>query len=170
MRSTREDRFEKLLATSMRRFSAIARSYARRHERQDLLQEILLQIWRSLEGFEGRSAVESWAYRVALNTAIVWRRKDRFRFPDPPPAESTIERADRVSPGGTRADSGGAGDELAILDEFIRSLGAAKRALFVLYLEGLSYRQIAEVSGLTESHVGVKIHRLKKTFIERYLR
>jgi RNA polymerase sigma-70 factor (ECF subfamily) len=160
MKPTREHRFEKLLATSLRRLSAIARCYARCEEGKDLLQEILLQIWRSLEGFEGRSTLDTWAYRVALNTAIVWRRKDRARSAD---AHRPVEVDDLATTANSR-------DELVILDEFMRSLGPAERALFVFYLEDLSYRQIAEVTGLTESHVGVKLHRLKKTFIERYVK
>jgi RNA polymerase sigma-70 factor (ECF subfamily) len=60
-------------------------------------------------------------------------------------------------------------DELVILDEFVAGLGPADKALFVLYLEDLTYRQIAEVTGLTETHVGVKLHRLKRAFVERYL-
>ena len=160
MRSTREKRFEELLETSMRRLSAIARSYARGDEGKDLLQEILLQIWRSLDRFEGRSTLDTWAYRVALNTAIVWRRRDRARFVDAHRSVGTDELAAPAS----------SSDELVILDEFIRSLGPAERALFVLYLEDLSYRQIAEVTGLTENHVGVKLHRLKQAFMERYVR
>jgi len=159
MKSKRERQFEELLITSMRRLSAIARSYAHGDEEKDLLQEILLQIWRSLSRFKERSTLDTYAYRVALNTAIAWRRRQRTRFVD----------ADRSVGTDGLAVASRPRDELVILDEFVRSLGPAERALFVLYLEDLSYRQIAEVTGLTESHVGVKLHRLKKTFIERYV-
>jgi RNA polymerase sigma-70 factor (ECF subfamily) len=95
---------------------------------------------------------------VALNTAIVWRRKVR--------AEPRGNRAAAVD---ESAAASGPRDELVILDEFISGLGPAEKALFVLYLEDLTYRQIAEVTGLSESHVGVKLHRLKRAFMERYL-
>jgi RNA polymerase sigma-70 factor (ECF subfamily) len=159
MSSTREETFAHLLAANRRRLSAIARSYARGEAERDLLQEILLQLWRSLDGFEGRSSLDTWAYRVALNTAIVWRRRVRA---EPRDARSSAGAGEQAAPPGPR-------DELVILDEFVQGLGPADRALFVLYLEDLSYRQIAEVTGLTESHVGVKLYRLKKAFVERYL-
>jgi RNA polymerase sigma-70 factor (ECF subfamily) len=156
--SSREETFASLLAANRRRLQAIARTYARGEAEQDLLQEILLQLWRSLDGFAGRSSLDTWAYRVALNTAIVWRRKVR--------AEPRGNRAAAVD---ESAAASGPRDELVILDEFISGLGPAEKALFVLYLEDLTYRQIAEVTGLSESHVGVKLHRLKRAFMERYL-
>ena len=156
--SSREETFASLLAANRRRLQTIARSYARGEE-QDLLQEILLQLWRSLDGFAGRSSLDTWAYRVALNTAIVWRRKAR--------AEPRENRA--VGTADVAAATSGPRDELVILDEFVAGLGPADRAFFVLYLEDLTYRQIAEVTGLSESHVGVKLHRLKRLFMERYL-
>jgi RNA polymerase sigma-70 factor (ECF subfamily) len=156
--SSREETFASLLAANRRRLQAIARSYARGEAEQDLLQEILLQIWRSLDGFVGRSSLDTWAYRVALNTAIAWRRKAR-----------TEPRQNRSAADYESARAFGPRDELVILDEFVSGLGPAEKALFVLYLEDLTYRQIAEVTGLSESHVGVKLHRLKRAFIERYL-
>lgn len=156
--SGREETFASLFAANRRRLEAIARSYARGKAEQDLLQEILLQIWRSLDGFAGRSSLDTWAYRVALNTAIVWRRKARTEPSQNRPA-AVYESATAFGPR----------DELVILDEFVSGLGPAEKALFVLYLEDLTYRQIAEVTGLSESHVGVKLHRLKRAFIERYL-
>jgi RNA polymerase sigma-70 factor (ECF subfamily) len=157
--SSREETFASLLAANRRRLQAIARSYARGEAERDLLQEILLQLWRSLDGFEGRSSLDTWAYRVALNTAIVWRRKAGTEPREHRGADDAEEPAANSGPR----------DELAILDEFVSGLGPADRALFVLYLEDLTYRQIAEVTGLTESHVGVKLHRLKRAFKERYL-
>ena len=159
MRSTRERRFEELLAEGGPRLAAIARSYASGDEAADLLQEILLQIWRGLEGFAGRSALGTWAYRVALNTAISFR-SERW---------SRARRPFQIPPSGAPSTPAAPRREIAILEEFIAGLGPTDRAVFVLYLEDLSYREIAEVVGLTESHVGVKIHRLKGRFIERYL-
>lgn len=139
---------------------AISRSYARGDEARDLHQEILLQLWRGLDRFEGRSSLDTWAYRVALNTAITWRRT---RAPDERHLDRRAETEDHPGPLGPR-------NELAILDEFIASLSRGDRAVFLLYLEDLAYRQIADVTGLSEGHVGVKLHRLRKAFKERYLR
>jgi RNA polymerase sigma-70 factor (ECF subfamily) len=152
--------FDEIVAANRRRILAIASSYARGDEAQDLCQEILLQMWRGLDGFEGRSAPSTWVYRIALNTAITFRRKNG-RHAGPPGmhlAATGLEPAAPSSPG----------NELLILDEFLRSLGAIDRAVFLLYLEDLSYLEISEVTGLTKSHVGVSINRLKKTFTQRY--
>lgn len=159
-RDAKQRLFEEVVAANQRRIMAIARSYAPPIERQDLCQEILLQMWKGLDGFKGRSAPSTWVYRVALNTAITFRRKSGRRIE---PSATCLDQCDHdpVAPSS-------AATEVAILEDFLQSLGKIDRAVFLLYLEDLSYRDISEVSGLTESHVGVRINRLKKTFIQRY--
>jgi len=156
----KERLFEDVVAANQRRILAIARSYAYGDECRDLYQEILLQMWKGLDSFEGRSAPSTWVYRVALNTAITFRRKNgrRVQSSGRPLAESSPDPVAPPSPG----------NEILILEEFLGSLGKIDRAVFLLYLEDLSYREISEVTGLTESHVGVRISRLKKTFTQRY--
>lgn len=152
--------FDEIVAANQRRILAIARSYAYGDDYQDLCQEILLQMWRGLDGFQGRSTPSTWVYRVALNTAITYRRKTGRRVE--PLARSLEESGqDPVAPPSP-------GNEILILNEFLGLLGKIDRAVFLLYLEDLSYREISEVTGLTESNVGVRICRLKKAFIQRY--
>jgi RNA polymerase sigma-70 factor (ECF subfamily) len=156
----KERLFEDVVAANQRRILAIARSYARADEWRDLCQEILLQMWKGLDGFEGRSTPSTWVYRVALNTAITFRRRNGRRV-EPwgrPLPESGPEP---VAPPNLE-------NEILILEEFLHSLEKVDRAVFLLYLEDLSYREISEVTGLTESHVGVRINRLKKAFTQRY--
>ena len=69
--------FEQLLQRNRGRLAAVAHSYAD-GDSDDLLQEILLQIWRCLSGFQGRACIDTWCYRVALNTAISWRRTNEW--------------------------------------------------------------------------------------------
>ncbi len=156
----KERRFEHLVAANRRRILAIARSYSRADERGDLCQEILLQMWRGLDGFEGRCASSTWVYRVALNTAITFRRRNSRRV-EPSGISLTESGLDPVAPPSP-------GNEVLILEEFLASLGKIDRAVFLLYLEDLSYHEISDVTGLTESHVGVRISRLKKAFTQRY--
>jgi RNA polymerase sigma-70 factor (ECF subfamily) len=154
----KEQFFQEVVAANQRRILAIARSYAPAGERQDLCQEILLQMWKGLNGFQGRSTPSTWVYRVALNTALTFRRKNCRR----PAMESVADsEVDGVAP----ADPGNA---ILVIEEFMRSLGKVDRAVFLLYLEDLSYREISEVTGLTENHVGVRVSRLKKIFIQQY--
>jgi RNA polymerase sigma-70 factor (ECF subfamily) len=152
--------FQEIVAANRRRIMAIARSYARGDEHRDLCQEILLQIWKGLDGFEGRSAVSTWVYRVALNTAITFLRKNGLR------ARTTgeIEAGSRNEPASPPAP----GSEVLILEEFLGSLGKVDRAVFLLYLEDLSYHEMSEITGLSEGHIGVRVSRLKKAFVRRY--
>lgn len=157
---SKEKLFEEVVAANRRRILAIAHSYARGDEHRDLCQEIMLQMWKGIDGFEGRSAPSTWVYRVALNTAITYRRRNGRRIePSALPLEDAAQ--DPVAPPGT-------GSEIMILDEFLHSLGKIDRAVFLLYLEDLSYLEISEVTGLTEGHVGVRICRLKKAFSQRF--
>ncbi len=152
--------FEEVVAANERRIVAIARSYAPPNDRQDLCQEILLQMWKGLDGFQGRCAPSTWVYRVALNTAITFRRRSRNRME--PAGDLDLEAvAEPVAPSDPS-------QEVLILEDFLASLGKIDRAVFLLYLEDLSYRDISEVTGLTESHVGVRISRLKRSFVQRY--
>jgi len=72
--------FDDVVSANIRRIIAIARSYARPDEQVGLCQEILLQMWKGFGNFEGRSAPSTWVYRVALNTAITFRRKSSRRI------------------------------------------------------------------------------------------
>lgn len=154
-------RFTRLVRENRRRLAGIAGSYARGEEVEDLTQEILLQLWRSLDSFEGRSSEATWLYRVALNTALGWRRRHSRRDAVERPVDATdiAESVPAATAGGER--------ELTILRRFLETLSPEDRALFLLYLDDVSYREMAEITGLSESHVGVKLHRMKKSFVER---
>lgn len=129
-------------------------------DRQDLTQEILLQVWRSLPQFEGRATTATWSYRVALNTALGWRRKEHQR------------QSRQVSIGDCRDPSRASNDNsdhpahretVERLYIAIRQLPKADAALVLLYLDNLSYAEMADVLGITESNVGVKLNRAKKS-------
>lgn len=148
-------RFRQLLDDNQGRFERLARQYADPADWQDLLQEMHVQLWLSLDSFDGRAQLSTWAYRVALNTAISHRRKRRL----PPPPEVTDD------PG----DSGAMHDSMDVLREFLASLGAIDRALLLMDLEGMSREQIAEVIGLSSGAIAVRMTRLKQVFSQRYL-
>jgi RNA polymerase sigma-70 factor, ECF subfamily len=159
---TRDDLFRAIYDSSARRWRSLARGFARGAEQDDLFQEILLQIWRSLASFKGDARPETWAYRVALNTAVSFRRRAAMR---------DRHHVQSVSPDDTEGQSvvSGGRDELAVLAEFLDTLPDLDRALLALYLEDLSYRDIADITGLSEGHVGVRLHLIKKRFTERYV-
>lgn len=142
----------------------VARAYTLTAEEcQDLAQEILLQVWTSLPQFESRSSAATWSYRVALNTAMNWHRKDKQRRTRQQP----LVELQTVDLGGL--DGAGQAQQRETVDRLYRAIHQLPKgdaALVLLYLDELSYREMAEVLGISESHVGVKLSRAKKALSE----
>lgn len=138
----------------------VARAYTLTSvECQDLAQEILLQAWRSLPNFEGKASAATWFYRLALQTAMNWQRKDKpRRSRQQPLLEVQVLAAD----GGNSAEQAQQRETVEQLYNAIHQLPKTDAALVLLYLDELSYREMAEVLGISESNVGVKLNRAKK--------
>jgi RNA polymerase sigma-70 factor (ECF subfamily) len=130
---------------------------------QDLAQEILLQAWRSLPNFEGKSSAATWFYRVALHTAMNWQRKDSPRRARQQPLLELQIVATQVC---DSAEQAAQRETVERLYEAIHQLPKTDAALVLLYLEELSYQEMAEVLGISESNVGVKLNRAKKALSE----
>jgi RNA polymerase sigma-70 factor (ECF subfamily) len=142
----------------------VARAYTRATEDcQDLAQEILLQVWRSLPQFQGRASASTWFYRVALNTALGWHRKEHRRQARQRPV---VEVEDLSVAGLDSAQQIVQREAVERLYAAIRQLPKTDAALILLYLEDVSYRQMADVLGISESNVGVKLNRAKKVLGE----
>lgn len=138
----------------------VARAYTLNSEEcQDLAQEILLQAWRSLPNFAGKASAATWFYRVALHTAMNWRRKDQPRRSRQQPLLEVHEFAGR---GSDSAEQVQQRETVEQLYGAIRRLPKTDAALVLLYLDELSYREMAEVMGISESNVGVKLSRAKR--------
>jgi RNA polymerase sigma-70 factor (ECF subfamily) len=138
----------------------VARAYTLTAEDcQDLAQEILLQVWRSLPQFEGRASAATWSYRVTLNTALGWHRQERRRRARQQPL---WELEDLLADGLESATQIDQREAVERLYAAIRQLPKADAALVLLFLDDLSYREMAEVLGISESNVGVKLNRAKK--------
>ena len=123
------------------------------HDRDDLFQEIATQVWNSIPRFRAESAVTTWLYRVALNSALAWSRKERKhrdRTQSLEGYESALSETSRVKD-----------RRLGWLYEQIAQLDHVDRSLTLLLLDGYSYREMAETLGISESYVGVKINRIK---------
>ena len=133
----------------------VVHAYAFEHaDRQDLFQEIAIQLWRSVDTFRGESSVPTWMYRVALNTAIAWTRKEGRHQR----GKQSIEVVEGLL---TTASSDGLDPRVEWLYHQIAQLKDVDRSVALLLLDGFSYKEIASVVGLTESNVGVKINRIK---------
>jgi RNA polymerase sigma-70 factor (ECF subfamily) len=130
-------------------------------DREDLRQEILLQSWRSFASFNGRSKFSTWLYRVALNTALVRRRKAAAR------REVACEPGANVD---VAIDDSGARDpDVELLYRCIQELPELNRAIVLLHLEQHSYEEIAEITGLSRSNVSVRLVRIREKLRELLL-
>ncbi len=135
----------------------IVRAYAFNvHDREDLLQEISIQIWDSIPNFKGDSSVTTWLYRIGLYSAIAWSKRERRHRNSAGQLDAAMQLIrDRDEASDPRLDW--LYDQIAKLDEVDRSLA-------LMWLDGTTYQEIADATGMTASNVGVKINRMKKHF------
>ena len=136
-------------------FYKIARSYTETDaDFQDLYQEMLIQLWQSFPSFKGNSKRSTWIYRVALNTAISFTRKNKKRIvtSEIPEKGSGIEMEILEQKE----------QEIELLYKCIYRLSKDDRAIILLHLEEKQYDEIGEIIGLSTSHVGVKLLRIRK--------
>jgi RNA polymerase sigma-70 factor (ECF subfamily) len=129
-----------------------------RDDRDDLFQDIVLQLWRAFPSFRKESLITTWMYRVALNTAISWFRREKRK-----PGVQRISGAElqlaELEPTA----------ETEVLHQAIQHLTQVEKAIIILYLDEKSYQEISEVMGITLSNVGVKINRIK-TKLEKIIK
>tara|TARA_R110001599_G_scaffold43925_2_gene131135 strand:+ start:3846 stop:4316 length:471 start_codon:yes stop_codon:yes gene_type:complete len=123
-----------------------------KEDQEDLFQEIVLQLWRAFPKFRKESKVSTWMYRIALNTAIAMFRKNKIEieYNENIPNEIYSNHVNEQSESEER------------LFEGIRRLNKAERAIIALFLEDFTYKEIGEITGITENYVGVKINRIKE--------
>lgn len=153
----RQTLFLKLLNANHGRWRVIARSYAAA-DADDLFQDILLQIWKSLPSFRGDSASGTWCYRVALNTALTWRRADQTRRERLPVAGDVA---------GVASQTPDAKPDLSsVLQSLMVSLSPTDRALLLLALDDVSYAEMVAIVGGTEGALRVRVHRIKQRLAE----
>jgi RNA polymerase sigma-70 factor, ECF subfamily len=147
--------FDSWLSTYKGVLFKVVRAYAfTRHDQEDLFQEIATQVWISVPGFEGNSAPSTWIYRVALNTAISWSRKElrhRDKVKEPLDGDEAA-----LQPNDSEMDP-----RLDWVYEQITQLNELDRSLTLLLLDGFSYKEMADALGMSETNVGVRIHRIK---------
>lgn len=157
-----QTRFAALLDTHRGIVFKVAATYCRHpHDREDLTQEIAVQLWRAFPGYDPTRAFSTWMYRIALNVAISYVRNTSQRHQHTAPLDETPAMLDSVT-----VEDGTAQHET---DQQVRALYAVidrqppmDRALLMLWLEDRSQREIAEIIGISESNVATKLNRLKQ--------
>jgi RNA polymerase sigma factor (sigma-70 family) len=141
----------------------VANAYCKDTEdRKDLVQEITIQLWRSFEDYNDQYKYSTWVYRIALNVAIsFYRRENRRKEIANPLNDSILNYADANLTSEKEQD-------LSILQQFIAELKELDKAVMLLYLEEKSYKEIAEMIGITETYVATKIGRIKNTLKQKF--
>ena len=165
--ASREDLYEETVSTHGPALDRLARAYEADPEmRRDLLQEIHLALWRSLESFQSRCSLRTWIYRVAHNVAashiVTHRRQNAHQFLSIDDVEVTDDR------GGAAANVADRHIALERLMALIRELKPFDRQVVLLYLEGVDAAGIAEVTGISSGNVATKVHRLKNILTRRF--
>ena len=150
--------FESLLEQHAGIIRKVAFGYTRnQNDRRDLMQDIVLQLWKAYPRYSPERSFSTWMYRIALNVSISFLRKNTS------PARETVE-FDESQHDVAHEDSVSRETEaqVAMLHELITKFPALDRALLLLYLDDRSYREMAAVLGLTETNVATKLARLKE--------
>ena len=141
----------------------VANSYCKGDEdRKDLIQEIIFQLWKSFEKYDETHQYSTWIYRISLNVAISFYREESTRTKILNPlSEGVFNLSDSHSFDEKESN-------LTTLQQFIAELKDLDKALMLLYLEEKSYKEMAEIMGISESNVATKIARIKVKLKEKF--
>ena len=123
-------------------------------DQKDLYQEIVYQLWKSFDSFKGNSKISTWMYRIALNTAIAHLNKSKKRVRQ---VRLDFELVNPIDEKDSTSE-----ERLKILYEMIKQLNVIEKGLILLFLEGKSYEEIANITGFSTSNVGTRLSRIKK--------
>ncbi len=145
--------FQELLNNNRRVIAKICRAYTdNQQDFDDYQQECVLQLWLSFDSFRGASKVSTWVYRVCLNVCLSQVRLKKRRIPTSNELPANLkDYSDNTEE-----------EKLSYLYRAIRLLKEADRAVVLLYLEDKSYKEMAEILGITVTNVGAKVNRVKK--------
>lgn len=154
---SQRERFGELLEQHRKIVFKVSNSYARlAADRADLAQEISAQLWRAYPGYDESRSFSTWMYRIALNVAISHLRNAERRDSHTLPLDQCVHEGALV---GSIAEPD---ERVRALQHFMGQLDPLNRALLLLVLEERSYREIAEILGLSETNVATRISRLKQ--------
>lgn len=159
--NSKEELFKTLVREQQVRIHSVCRYFCKDLEYQkDLYQEILINTWKGLENFRGDAKPGTWMYRIAVNTALGFAGKEKKRLQ----FALSLEQSDLKSLSGDDIGRVDPGNDIRIseMEKQINQLSVIDKVLVTLMLEGLSYREIADIVGISEPNIRVKIHRIKE--------
>lgn len=160
MQKTKTKTFEQIVEENKGKIYRICKIYAVSPlEPQDLFQEVIYAIWKSISTFKGNSNIDTWVYKITLNVCLRSKQKlDKKNFKTVHlesiqfvPIEIPFEKTQQ--------------EKYKALTSCISSLNENNKSIIILYLEKLKYKEIAEITGMTENHIAVKMKRIKKILL-----
>ncbi len=161
MQNQTEQNFIQIVEENKDKIYRICKIYAVNPiEPQDLFQEVVIQVWKSLSAFKGKSSINTWIYKIAINVCYSSKMKleknnnntvrlESIRFVR---AENTLDKIQQ--------------EKFQALQNCISSLNKIDKSIVILYLEELPYKEISAITGLTENHIAVKMKRIRKTLLK----
>lgn len=150
--NNRQQRFTAAIKEHKRTIYMVCYMFSHDEEEiKDLFQEVLINLWKGFDSFGGRSNLNSWVYRVSLNTCISYQRKENRRRGQSLDFDIDMSTADD-------SDT----EQIGMLHSRISRLRPFDRAIVLLWLEGISYDEIAGIVGITPKIVGVRLFRIKE--------
>jgi len=160
----RQQQFMKLISDHKGIIYKVARMYSQNEEgRSDLMQEVVAQLWKSFDRYDESRKWSTWMYRISLNVAISYLRKETKR------TQSFYPVTDQILESRYIDNEEETGEKIGLLYEFINQLNKLDKALMLLYLEDRSYQDISEILGITKTNVATKISRLKALLKHQFL-
>ncbi len=151
----KKNRFIKVIKANEGLIFKVATLYTNSlQDKEDLYQEIIFQLWKSFDTFNDQSKLSTWMYRVAMNTAIYNLQRAKRQIN----TVSIDTEAERFADVADNSEE----KRIRLLYESIQTLNLLERGIILLYLEGKSHQEIAEIIGITTSNVGTKISRIKE--------
>ena len=161
MRKEHETLFLTALEENQEKLFRVCLMYSKDHEdAKDLLQEVLVHVWRSMGSFKGNASLSTWMFRITLNVCLRFKTKHTKN-------QHKLIRLDSMTIAniGQEAQSEGENEKLMHLRKCVKKLNEADKAIVALYLEGVPCREISSILGISENNVAVKVKRIKSKLL-----
>jgi RNA polymerase sigma factor (sigma-70 family) len=157
---TKDSAFREIFEANSKRIYRLCYSYTGDSAAaNDVMQETFLKVWQNLDKFRNQSMLSTWIYRIAVNTCLTYLRSEKRQAKDELTPFIAENEAEEVS---------GKKEEVDLLYKCIAKLEESERIIITMVLDELPYPEIAEISGISEGNLRVKIHRIKSKLTELY--
>jgi RNA polymerase sigma factor (sigma-70 family) len=158
-----KEHFINIISQNKKLIYKVCNGYCRNpDDRQDLVQEVIIRLWQAFDKYDNSYKLSTLMYRIALNTAISHYRSGKHRN------ENTVPLTEQLIDIADDNHEAGLDGHVEQLYKFIHQLDELNRALMILYLDDNSYREIAEVLGITETNVATRISRVKQNLRQQF--